>query len=98
SAPKSEVMQSIGAEFEELSKDEAEKFDINGGLKIKRMYAGTLRAQTGIREGFIITKVNKEPINTVKELERILESEKGGVLIEGINPESGKKEYYGFGM
>lgn len=98
SAPKSEVMQSIGAEFEEVSKEEADKFDIEGGLKIKRMYAGTLRAQTGIREGFIITKVNKEPIRTVKELEKILENERGGVLIEGINPTSGKKEYYGFGM
>ncbi|MBU1720138.1 MAG: deoxyribonuclease HsdR, partial [Bacteroidetes bacterium] len=57
---------------------------------------GKLRS-AGIREGFIITRVDKTPISNTNGLITALKSKKGGILIEGIYP-NGMKAYYGFGL
>jgi hypothetical protein len=58
--------------------------------------AGKLRA-AGIKEGFIITSVDKKPILSTEDLENVLKTKQGGVLIEGIYP-NGMRAYYGFGI
>jgi hypothetical protein len=50
-----------------------------------------------MREGFIITSVDKRPVDSIEDLISYLDSKKGGVLIEGVY-ENGVKGYYGFGM
>lgn len=52
----------------------------------------------GIKEGFIVTAIDKRPITNVDDLSRALtsSSDGSGVLIEGIY-ESGVKAYYGIG-
>jgi hypothetical protein len=50
-----------------------------------------------MREGFIITKVDKTTVKSPKELTKALQQASGGVLIEGVYP-NGSKAYYGFGM
>ena len=69
---------------------------INSGVKLKNITSGKFLNE-GLKKGFIITKVNQKNIHSPKELVKILEETKGGVLIEGIYP-SGTKAYYGFGM
>ena len=66
------------------------------GVKISKLIGGKLR-NAGIKEGFIITHVDRKPITSVDDLMRILENKKGGILIEGIYP-NGMKAYYGFGL
>ena len=90
------VSQALGAEFAEISDDEKRKLKINSGIKITQMSGGKLRS-SGIREGFIITKIDKKPINNFDDLNQSLANKKGGVLIEGIYP-NGMKAYYGFGI
>ena len=51
----------------------------------------------GIKEGFIITRVDKKLIHNYDDLLNALEDKKGGVLIEGVYP-NGMKAYYGFGI
>ena len=63
---------------------------------MKTITSGKLRS-AGIKEGFIITKIDQTPINSYEQMARILESKKGGVLIEGIY-QNGMKAYYGFGI
>ena len=80
-----------------LSGKTANKLDIEGGVKVKNLYAGKLRKYTGMQEGFIITKIDSKKVNTPQEIVDLLKDRSGGVLIEGIYP-NGMKGYYGFGL
>ncbi len=92
-------MQSVlGAELKTLTKDEAQKMDIDGGVKITRLYAGKLRSETNIREGFVITRVNSQPVKTVEELNNVLGKTKGGVMFEGLYEGDDQIRYYAFGL
>lgn len=95
-APKNEISGMLGATFESPSKKEMESLNIKGGVKISKLGKGKLQ-DTGIREGFIITKVDKQTVSSPKELITALQSSSGGVLLEGYYP-NGSKAYYGFGM
>jgi len=50
--------------------------------------------ESGIREGFIITKVDKTEVNSPKALRELVRGKKGGLLIEGLYP-NGTKGFYG---
>ncbi|MGB3464578.1 MAG: Do family serine endopeptidase [Cyclobacteriaceae bacterium] len=84
-----------GAVFSELSAIEKENFRINGGVKIEEIEDGKWK-DAGIREGFIITEIDKKPINDIEDLKNIINrySDEEGVLVEGINKD-GKIKYYG---
>ncbi len=86
----------LGATFKELTKAELKKLDIEGGIQISDLKGGKLRS-SGIREGFIVTHVDKEPIKNFDQLIKALKDREGGVLIEGIYP-NGIKGYYGLGL
>jgi len=86
----------LGADFEPVSKEEMAMLKIDKGMKVKGMTGGKLRS-AGIKEGFIITKIDGKPIKTKEDISLALENKKGGVLIEGIYP-NGFKTYYGFGL
>ena len=89
-------INSLGAVFEELSADESNKYKIQGGVKISKLDQGKL-AGAGIKEGFIITSVDKKKVTTIKNIQTLLEHKSGGVLIEGLYP-NGMRAYYGFGL
>ena len=93
-----EIFNVLGAEFEDIDKNLARKLDINGGVKVKKLYAGKLMKHTEMREGFIITKVDGNSIKNMDELARVLESKKGGVLIEGVYEDIPGTYYYAFGL
>ncbi len=96
--PSSDVLEKLGAEFETLDKAAAEELNIPGGVKIKRLASGKLKEQTGIKEGFIITKVDSKPIDSVEKLTEILSQKRGGIMIEGKYRGSDKVHYYAFGL
>ena len=50
----------------------------------------------GIKEGFIITSIDKQDINSVNDLRDIMARKRGGILIEGVYP-NGETAYYGMG-
>lgn len=94
--PKIEVVSTLGASFEPVSKEEMMKLNIENGIRVSKLGAGKLLS-AGIKEGFIITNVDKKRISTFEEIKSLLENKKGGVLIEGVYP-NGMRAYYGFGM
>lgn len=93
---KVEVVSALGATFEDVNEKDMKKLGIDNGLKVNKLGAGKLLS-AGIREGFIITSVDKKKITSVEDIKAALETKKGGVLIEGIYP-NGMRAYYGFGM
>ena len=72
---------------------------MDGGVKVTKINDGKL-SQTEIREGFIITDINNQPVKNVDDLKRLLTSNsKGnGILIEGRYPGDPTVYYYGIGM
>ncbi len=93
-----ETVNVLGAEFTEPSAEEMDKLGISGGVKISKLDGGKLRS-AGIKEGFIITKVDHQKITSTEEFIKILKAKANneGVLIEGIYP-NGLRAYYGFGL
>jgi Do/DeqQ family serine protease len=85
----------LGADFEEVSNSEKSRLDIEYGIKIKNLEKGKLK-DAGLKEGFIITNVNKKPIYEVNDLKREIGNARGGILVEGIYP-NGELAYFVFG-
>ncbi|CAN5459227.1 trypsin-like peptidase domain-containing protein [soil metagenome] len=96
SAPASGSFNLLGASFSDINGDDKSNLGISGGAKIARLSPGKLRS-AGIKEGFIITSIDRKPVRNMSDLEKALKDRQGGVLIEGVYP-NGMKGYYGFGM
>ncbi len=89
-------VNSLGAVFEELSPEDISKYNITGGVRISKLEPGKLSGAS-IKEGFIITSVDKKKINGLKDIKDVLENKTGGVLIEGVYP-NGIRAYYALGL
>lgn len=86
----------LGATFKKITSEDINLFKIKNGVKVASIGPGKLRS-AGIKEGIIILKVDQKPVSSPEELVRLLNTKKGGILIEGITANGGKA-YYGFGL
>jgi S1-C subfamily serine protease len=86
----------FGATFSEVDDAAKGKLGIGGGAQITKLGNGKFR-NAGIREGFIITLIDKKEVYSVNDVLDALKDKKGGTLIEGVYP-NGMKAYYGFGI
>ena len=84
--------QSLGADFEKVSKVERSLLSIDHGVRVLKVRNGLIN-QMDIEEGSIITYINKVAINDPETLTDILTKIRGRVYLEGIN-KRGRKEYY----
>ncbi len=90
------ISSTLGAEFQAVTKDELNALKLDHGVKVTTINGGKFRS-SGIREGFIITKVDQEPVKDASQLERLLANKRGGVLVEGVYP-NGTRAFYGLGL
>ena len=91
-----EVKNILGVEFSKPAAQELEKLRITGGAKVYALNQGKF-LDAGIREGFIITKIDKTIITSPEQAQELLKDSSGeGHLLEGYYP-SGEKRYYGIG-
>jgi serine protease Do len=91
-----EAITVFGAELKTLKSGDLSKFRLKGGVQIVSLSNGKLMS-AGIREGFIITSINRQLVYTAQDLKAILSNTSGGVYIEGIYP-NGISAYYAFGI
>lgn len=91
----SAAVESLGADFATLSKDDAKKMGIEGGVRVSNIRDGVLSNQTEMRPGFVITKVSGIPVHTVDELKSALAKQKTNFILEGVYPEEKEVYYYG---
>ncbi len=95
---KKEVLNLLGADFETLESSMAKKLGVDGGVQVVRLYAGKIRKETQMREGFIITHIDGKKVKDVEDVAKALEDKNGGVMLEGVYEGSPDKYYYAFGM
>lgn len=86
-----------GATFENLSKQELRDYGLNYGVRVKNIMQGKFLS-VGIKEGFIIEKINEKPVKSAVSAVETLDNLHGGVYIEGYYPALGQKSYYAFGL
>lgn len=91
-----ESVEILGASVRTVNPQTASSLRIRGGVEITALADGKFK-QAGIKEGFIITSVNRRPMRSADELKAILSNSKGGIYIEGVYP-NGKSAYYAFGI
>lgn len=94
----SSLKEKLGAELATLPKERAKKLEIPGGVEVKKLGPGKLRKETGMKEGYIITRVNGKEVTQVQDVERILEGHQGGVFLEGRYADVPGVVYYAFGL
>jgi Do/DeqQ family serine protease len=88
----------LGAEFAEVSEKIKSKFNLSYGLEVKSLTKGKFH-DAGIKEGFIIVKINNQAIRTVDDVETAFDAaintnDQFKVLnIAGVYP-NGKIAYY----
>jgi len=75
-----------GAVFRDLTVEELEANEIKHGVKIETLQEGKWK-EAGIKEGFIITRIDKLAVANIRDLNNILENKTGGILVEGLYPD-----------
>lgn len=86
----------LGAQFAKLSEQELNKLNLRYGIKIEKLEKGKLQ-NSGVKEGFVITKANRQPITSVGDLEQVAATASEGLFIAGIYP-NGKVAYYAINL
>lgn len=86
----------LGAVFEVVDKSDLKELGLQNGVRVKNLSDGVL-FKSGIREGFIVTKIDNERVYSESDIIEMLEGRKGGILVEGKYPD-GTDGYYGFGL
>lgn len=81
-----------GASLEDISYINLNKLNIDGGILIKELTDGKWK-KAGIKDGFIITHIDKVQVENVEDLNRILAFKSGGMLVEGIYSKNDKQVY-----
>ncbi|MDB9881571.1 Do family serine endopeptidase [Bacteroidia bacterium] len=82
----------LGAEIENISRDERLNLRIKNGVKIAKLGNGAMK-EKGIPSGFVITRIDKSPMYTTKDVENALKDKEGAVLIEGVTSRGDKEAY-----
>lgn len=84
----------LGADFEPIGKLERDRLNLKGGVRISNIGQGYIR-RLGLREGFIITHINKIEITSVAQCIDLIENMKGQVSLEGVD-KNGRKAFYSY--
>jgi serine protease Do len=92
------ILEKLGIEVAEIDEDVAIQLNIPGGIEVVSITAGKIQQNTDMREGFIITKVDDTEVYSVDQFLRIMETKRGGVMLEGKYERYPGTRYYAFGL
>lgn len=81
----SSLNEKLGGELENFDKKKAIEIGIDGGVIVKKINGGALKA-TKMQEGFVITGVNGSSVNNVDELKNALNNTSGIIRLDGVYP------------
>lgn len=93
---KSADLDVLGGNFREIPSATKQQLGISYGLEVLKVNSGALK-EAAVPRGFIIQKVNDQPIKTIDELQQVVKeasmSKEPVLFIQGIYP-TGKKGYF----
>ncbi|KOF03892.1 hypothetical protein OB69_02420 [Roseivirga seohaensis subsp. aquiponti] len=81
-----------GAVFEDLSSQLKKSLNLEGGVHLSQLGEGAWKA-SGVKEGFVITKVGDDDITSLEQFQKIIDTKTKDFFVMGKYP-NGEKEYY----
>ncbi len=91
------VTEKIGGEFQPLSDSFKTRYGLNSGVLAKNVIDGGELSKIGIVDNYIIMEINGKPVNSQKDVEKILNGFNGNVQIKYVD-EYGRIYTQGFRM
>jgi serine protease Do len=82
-----------GAIIEDVPFKELADLQLEGGVRLKTVEDGKWK-EAGVKDGYIISHIDKIPVDNLEDLNQILDFKKGGILVEGFYPD-GQKGVFG---
>jgi Do/DeqQ family serine protease len=92
----SPIIKRLGASYKELDEETKKNLKLKNGVIVSDIKNGLIK-NSGMKEGFIIIKVDGKEVKSVEDINNILKNKTGGVLFEGVYP-NGINAYYGLGL
>ncbi|UOU98981.1 trypsin-like peptidase domain-containing protein [Chryseobacterium daecheongense] len=91
------VSEKIGADFEPLSESFKTNYGLNSGVIARNVGEGSEMAKIGVVDNYIIIEINGKPVNSQKDVEKILDKYQGNVQVKFVD-EYGRIYTKGFKM
>ncbi|MCO5241438.1 MAG: trypsin-like peptidase domain-containing protein [Chitinophagaceae bacterium] len=84
---RSSVLDDFGVDFMVLDKKKAAEYGQSGGIVVKKINSGGLiDAQTRMRDGFVILRVNDKAVTTIEELSNAVQKAGDNIKLDGFYP------------
>jgi S1-C subfamily serine protease len=82
-----EFFSILGASFQQVDNIDKRRLNIANGIKVTEIKKGALR-RSGIKEGFVILKIQGVEVTNVDDLRTLLSKENEGAIVEleGLYP------------
>lgn len=87
-----EIIKTLGASFQNLSDTDKKKYDVTEGVKVTEIEKGNFK-NAGMKQDFVIQYIDKEKIKNTNDLEKIMRTKKGWILVQGIYPDGSEVGY-----
>ena len=88
----------LGGDLVTLEKSKAAKYGIDGGVVVNKIYDGSILKNARIQPGFIITSIitgdGEQEVNSVEDLNSLLQGLTGTVRVRGVYPDYGEAYTY----
>ena len=90
------TLTSLGGEFADITPKAARQLGIDGGVRVTAVKEGGFLAKARVRPGFVITHINENEVESLADLEGLLESGKVEKItsVDGIYPSTGRSASY----
>ncbi|MBX7124902.1 MAG: Do family serine endopeptidase [Cyclobacteriaceae bacterium] len=75
-----DAIASLGMELSDAEAGVLKKLDLKNGVKVKLNEGGKVARYTDMQDGFIITRVDDQPVKSAKEVNELLRKKKPGEL------------------
>ncbi|TWR30622.1 Do family serine endopeptidase [Mucilaginibacter pallidiroseus] len=85
-----ELFNKLGASFQPLTAAQKSKFRVNSGVLVTQVRPGGIFADTEIPVGSVITSINRQPVNSISDMDKVITSMRNGrLVISGNYPDGG---------
>lgn len=85
----------IGLTVENLTSDDLKAIKAKNGVLIKKVERFSIAEDQGLRQGFIIVQADRQKIETVDDLEKIIEKKKGDAVLLKVADKAGTTRIVG---
>lgn len=76
-----DAVSALGVQLEDLDAKVLKRLDLEHGVKIKELGNGKVARNTDMREGFIVSRINDQPVRSAKEFNEVIKKKKAGDLV-----------------